>query len=178
VRESRRIKMSVQMARLASIKTLAGFDFAVQPCVVFRFAFDEVSVGADRERAAPVFVAKDGTRIPLLARRRRREVPGLRHPVGSRRQLSCLAQSHGRRSEGTDRRRDPLFWRGSSLSSKDVSTPERRNSATFSIQIKFIFLTRRRSAGATRQGCWILGPVAGKLHDLIFETLTSLIVNI
>jgi DNA replication protein DnaC len=31
VRESRRIKMAVQMARLAAIKTLAGFDFAFQP---------------------------------------------------------------------------------------------------------------------------------------------------
>ena len=31
VRESRRIKMAVQMAKLAAIKTLAGFDFAFQP---------------------------------------------------------------------------------------------------------------------------------------------------
>jgi DNA replication protein DnaC len=31
IRESRRIKMAVQMAKLAAIKTLAGFDFAFQP---------------------------------------------------------------------------------------------------------------------------------------------------
>jgi DNA replication protein DnaC len=31
VRENRRIKMAVQMAKLAAIKTLAGFDFAFQP---------------------------------------------------------------------------------------------------------------------------------------------------
>jgi len=31
MRESRRIKMAVQMAKLAAIKTLAGFDFAFQP---------------------------------------------------------------------------------------------------------------------------------------------------
>lgn len=31
LRESRRIKMAVQMAKLAAIKTLAGFDFAFQP---------------------------------------------------------------------------------------------------------------------------------------------------
>ena len=31
VRESRRIKMAVQMAKLAAIKTLAGFDFAFPP---------------------------------------------------------------------------------------------------------------------------------------------------
>ena len=30
-RESRRIKMAVQMAKLAAIKTIAGFDFAFQP---------------------------------------------------------------------------------------------------------------------------------------------------
>ena len=31
VRESRRIKAALQMARLASIKTLSGFDFSFQP---------------------------------------------------------------------------------------------------------------------------------------------------
>ena len=31
IRENRRIKMAVQMAKLAAIKTLAGFDFAFQP---------------------------------------------------------------------------------------------------------------------------------------------------
>jgi DNA replication protein DnaC len=30
-RESRRVRMAVQMARLSAIKTLAGFDFAFQP---------------------------------------------------------------------------------------------------------------------------------------------------
>ena len=31
MRENRRIKMAVQMAKLSAIKTLAGFDFAFQP---------------------------------------------------------------------------------------------------------------------------------------------------
>ena len=31
MRENRRVKMAVQMARLSAIKTLAGFDFAFQP---------------------------------------------------------------------------------------------------------------------------------------------------
>jgi hypothetical protein len=31
IRENRRVKMAVQMARLSAIKTLAGFDFAFQP---------------------------------------------------------------------------------------------------------------------------------------------------
>ena len=31
LRENRRVKMAVQMAKLSSIKTLAGFDFAFQP---------------------------------------------------------------------------------------------------------------------------------------------------
>lgn len=31
MRENRRIKMEVQMAKLSAIKTLAGFDFAFQP---------------------------------------------------------------------------------------------------------------------------------------------------
>jgi DNA replication protein DnaC len=31
VRESRRIKAALQMARLANIKTLSGFDFSFQP---------------------------------------------------------------------------------------------------------------------------------------------------
>ena len=31
IRESRRIKAALQMARLASIKTLSGFDFSFQP---------------------------------------------------------------------------------------------------------------------------------------------------
>jgi DNA replication protein DnaC len=31
IRENRRVRMAVQMARLSAIKTLAGFDFAFQP---------------------------------------------------------------------------------------------------------------------------------------------------
>ena len=31
LRENRRVKMAVQMAKLSAIKTLAGFDFAFQP---------------------------------------------------------------------------------------------------------------------------------------------------
>ena len=31
LRENRRVKMALQMARLSAIKTLAGFDFAFQP---------------------------------------------------------------------------------------------------------------------------------------------------
>ena len=31
IRENRRVKMAVQMAKLSAIKTLAGFDFAFQP---------------------------------------------------------------------------------------------------------------------------------------------------
>jgi DNA replication protein DnaC len=31
LRENRRIKMALQMARLSAIKTLAGFDFSFQP---------------------------------------------------------------------------------------------------------------------------------------------------
>jgi IstB-like ATP binding protein len=31
LRENRRVKMALQMARLSAIKTLAGFDFSFQP---------------------------------------------------------------------------------------------------------------------------------------------------
>ena len=33
IRENRRVKMALQMAKLSAIKTLAGFDFAFQPSI-------------------------------------------------------------------------------------------------------------------------------------------------